>query len=119
MAGSKAEQHSWILACTFVDLWIPVSLLIDQINIRGYLLGPNESYYPSQRMINMFVFPCLISKMSKNLKSVLKLASENETLLIIICPIKNVYMDTEWLYFNITKNIFWKSVGGKHRNETT
>lgn len=34
--------HSWILAYTFVDLWIPISLLIDQINIRGYLLGPKE-----------------------------------------------------------------------------
>lgn len=77
-----------------------------------------RSYYPSQRMVNMFVFLCLISKVSKK-KSLLKLASENETLLIIICSIKNVYMDTERLYFNITKNILWKSVGGKHRNETT
>lgn len=71
------------------------------------------SYYPSQRVINMFVFLWVIFEMLRKKKSLLKLANENETFLIIICSIKHMYMETKLPYFNITENILCKSVGGK------
>ena len=67
------------------------------------------SYYLSQRMINTFVFLCLISKMSKK-RSVLKLVNENEIVLVIICPIK-MFTWTQNSFISMSQKILWKSVG--------
>lgn len=49
-------------------------------------------------------------------RSVLKLVNENETFLVIICPIK-MFTWTQNSFISMSQKILWKSVQGRNGND--